>query len=49
MEKIEISIEEYRRLLKIRFCSETYLEIKLPSTEKRLREYLNEFNNIENI
>ena len=49
MEKIEINIEEYRRLLKIRFCSETYLDMKLPSTKKRLRGYISELKEINNI
>lgn len=49
MEKIKISIQEYRQLLKVSYCCETYLESKLPSTEKRLKEYINELKNIKDI
>lgn len=49
MEKIQITLKEYNQLLKIAYCSESYLDTNNELTKKRLREYLNEFNNIENI
>ena len=49
MEKIQITTKEYNKLLQIAYACEFYLNERLPSTEKRLKEYINEFNNIENI
>ena len=49
MNKIQIAAKEYTKLLQIAYACEFYLDEGLESTEKRLKEYINEFNNIENI
>ena len=45
MDTINITIKEYNQLLKIAYCSESYLNTNNSLTETRLTEYLNEFNN----
>ena len=45
MTTIKLSSKEYSNLLKIAYASEFYLESGLPTTKKRLLEYLKEFNN----
>lgn len=45
MTTIKLTAKEYSNLLKIAYASDYYLEAGLPSTKKRLIEYLKEFNN----
>ena len=45
MTTIKLTVKEYENLLKIAYASESYLESGLPTTKKRLLEYLKEFNN----
>ena len=45
MTTIKITLQEYNQLLKIAYASEFFLKSGLPSTKKRLTEYINEFNN----
>ena len=49
MDTIKISIEQYNKLLKIAYCSESYLDTNNELTKNRLKEYINEFNNIEKL
>ena len=44
METIKISIEQYNRLLKIAYCTESFLDTNNQSTKQRLTDYIKEFN-----
>ena len=44
MEKIQITLKEYNQLLKIAYCSESYLDTNNELTKNRLKEYINELN-----
>ena len=46
---INITLKEYRLLLQMAYASEFYLEKNLDSTKNRLQEYLNEFNELNNM
>lgn len=46
MEKIQVTTKEYTKLLKIAYACEFYLDEGLPSTKKRLKEYINELTEI---
>ena len=45
MTTIKLTAKEYSNLLNIVYASEFYLESGLPTTKKRLLEYLKEFKN----
>lgn len=45
MANVRITIEEYNQLLKIAYCTETYLDTSDELTKKRLKEYIKEFKN----
>ena len=45
MKTIKLTAKEYANLLKIAYATEFYLESGLPTTKKRLLEYLKEFKN----
>lgn len=46
---INITMKEYRNLLKIAFTTKDYLELNLDATKNRLQEYFNEFKQLNNI
>lgn len=45
MTTIKLTVKEYENLLKIAYATESYLELGLPATKKRILEYLKEFKN----
>lgn len=49
MTKIQVNTKEYTKLLQIAYACEFYLNEKIPSTEKRLKGYINELKEINNI
>lgn len=49
MTKIQINTKEYTKLLQISHACEFYLSEGLPSTKKRLKGYINELKEINNI
>jgi hypothetical protein len=46
METIKITIKEYNQLLKIAYCSDSYLDTNNELTKNRLTEYINDFNQL---
>lgn len=49
MAKIQVTTKEYVKLLQIAHACEFYIDEKIPSTEKRLKGYINELKEINNI
>jgi hypothetical protein len=46
MANINITIKEYSQLLKIAYCTESYLDTNNELTKNRLTQYINEFNQL---
>jgi hypothetical protein len=46
MDTIKITLQEYNQLLKIAYCSESYLDTNNELTKNRLTEYINELNKL---
>ena len=44
MDTIKISIEQYNKLLKIAYCTESFLDTNNQLTKQRLTNYIKEFN-----
>ena len=49
MAKIQVTKKEYTKLLQIAYACEFYLNERIPSTEQRLKGYISELKEINNI